>query len=232
MPVTKVHSKWNSGNLVFHDGAGTNLFSIESDGTIDIKVAEKFKLAGTAVTATAAEINKLAGVTAGTAAASKALVLGANKNIDTIVVANGGLKLGSGSGTAVTATAAELNALDSAPLGAAITVGTETANVINVAVQLQDANGVNLAVRGSVMAYLSDDANGDSLVATAPSGGVVIGTNGLAIPLVAGKAFQLVSEANGALDLNITETGAKTCYLVLVLPNGKLAASGAITFAA
>ncbi|MBI3947119.1 MAG: phage major capsid protein [Armatimonadetes bacterium] len=48
--------------------------------------------------------------------------------------------------------------------------------------------------------------------------------------LGAAKAFELVSEADGDVDINITESGAKSFYLVLVLPNGKLAPSGAITF--
>lgn len=78
----------------------------------DTVAAGAIHLGGTALTPTAAEINKLAGVTAGTAAASKAAVLGANKNLDTLVIADGGLKLGSGAGTAVTATAAELNKTD------------------------------------------------------------------------------------------------------------------------
>lgn len=65
--------------------------------------------AGTAVTASAAELNLLDTSVAGTAVASKALVLGADKNIDTIAIAASGLKIGSGAGTAVTATAAQLN---------------------------------------------------------------------------------------------------------------------------
>jgi len=64
---------------------------------------------GTAVTSTAAELNFLDGSVAGTAVASKATVLGANKNLDTIVIADGGLFLGAGAGTAVTSTATELN---------------------------------------------------------------------------------------------------------------------------
>jgi len=64
MPVTKVKSKWSSGNLVFTDNDGTDLFSIESDGTIDIKVAGKFELGGVAVLPTAAELNTLDGVPA------------------------------------------------------------------------------------------------------------------------------------------------------------------------
>ena len=61
------------------------------------------------VTSTAAELNLLDGSVAGTAVASKALVLGATKNVDTIDVTQAGFKMG---GTAVTSTAAELNVLD------------------------------------------------------------------------------------------------------------------------
>ena len=61
------------------------------------------------VTASAAELNLLDGSVAGTAVASKALCLGASKNVDTIDVTKDGLKIG---GTPVTTTAAELNILD------------------------------------------------------------------------------------------------------------------------
>lgn len=146
------------------------------------------------------------------------------------VVSGGSLKL---AGTALSTTAAEVNALDGAPLDVDFTIGTEQGgNTINVGIQLNDADGNALATRASVFAYLSDDANGDSIAATAPSGGVAVGTDGLAIPVVADKAFQLVSEADGDIDLDIVEAGADTWYLIVVLPNGKLAASGAITFAA
>jgi hypothetical protein len=110
------------------------------------------------------------------------------------------------------------------------TVGAEAGDVINVAVQLNGKGA--LAQRASVFAYLSDDAAGDSVVATAPSGAVAIGTDGLMIDVVAKKAFMLTSEADGDIDINITEAGTDTFYLIVVLPNGELAASGAITFAA
>lgn len=91
----------------------------------DTVAASAIHLGGTALTPTGAEINKLAGVTAGTAAASKAAVLGANKNLDTLVIADGGLKLGSGAGTAVTATAAELNKTDGIAAPAGLIVAEE-----------------------------------------------------------------------------------------------------------
>lgn len=116
--------------------------------------------------------------------------------------------------------------------GATMAVGAEAANAITVSIQLTDEDGSDLAVRGSVMAYLSDDANGDSVAGTAPDGGVAVATDGLAIPLVAGKCWLLTSEADGDIALAITESGADTWYLVLVMPaTGKLVVSGAITFA-
>lgn len=114
----------------------------------------------------------------------------------------------------------------------AFTVGAEGTNAINVALQLKDAAGNDLAVRGAVYAYLSDDANGDSIIASAHSSGWAIGTDGLLIPDVTNKSGHLVSEADGDIDLTITEAGAKTAYLVVVLPNGTLKVSGAITHAA
>jgi hypothetical protein len=53
--------------------------------------------------------NAVTGVVAGTVTASKAVVVDANKRVDTLVI--GTLKLGVGAGTAITATAAEINKL-------------------------------------------------------------------------------------------------------------------------
>lgn len=125
------------------------------------------------------------------------------------------------------------------PVDAEITVGAEATNVINVAIQLKDAKGNDVAHRRAIMAYLSDDANGDSIVATEPATSVAIGTDGLLIPVLTGSAgselaksiFQLVSESDGDIDIDITETGADTFYLVLIMPNGRLVVSDAITFA-
>lgn len=104
--------------------------------------------AGAAMTSTEAELNLLDGSIAGTAVASKALVLGATKNIDTIDVATDGLKL---NGTAITATAAELNTLD----GITSTV-TELNYVSGVtsAIQTQIDNVVQV-VSDNVTAYSS-----------------------------------------------------------------------------
>ena len=62
-----------------------------------------------------AAIDALIPAVAGTAEASKLALLGANKNLDVLAVAD--LKLGAGAGTSVTATAAELNLLHNVSAG-------------------------------------------------------------------------------------------------------------------
>lgn len=126
----------------------------------------------------------------------------------------------------------EVSSFAGSPAGATIVVGAEDTNVINAAIQLTDDNGDDLAVRGTILAYLSDDANGDSIMTTGHSTAPAIGTDGLIVPLVAKKVFLLTSESDGDIDIDFTETGALTTYLVLVMPNGKRVVSGAITHAA
>jgi hypothetical protein len=92
-------------------------FDVESGGELDIEAGGALKIAGTALTPTAAEINKLAGVTAGAATASKAAVLGANKELDEVHTA--ALYLGAGAGTLITLTAAQINAIVNAIVGTA-----------------------------------------------------------------------------------------------------------------
>lgn len=66
------------------------------------------------VTATAAQLNRNAGVTPGTSLASKTAVLGTNKNLDVLALPVGGLAIGAGAGTPLTPTAVEFNLLGGA----------------------------------------------------------------------------------------------------------------------
>lgn len=114
--------------------------------------------------------------------------------------------------------------------GVTYTIGDEADNVINVGMQLT-LGDVPLAERASCFAYLSDDANGDSVAGTAPDGNVAIGTDGVLIPVVADKAFHLISEADGDIDLDVGESAADTWYLCTQLPTGSIVCSDAIAFA-
>ena len=111
------------------------------------------------------------------------------------------------------------------------TIGTEATNAINVAIQLVDRkNGGEISERVALQWYLSSDANGDA-VDTAPSGGIAIGTDGLLIEHTANLSGTVISEADGDIDVTLTESTAKSFYLVIVAPDGKLYPSAAITFA-
>jgi len=112
------------------------------------------------------------------------------------------------------------------------TVGAEAANVINVAIQLKDAQGKDLDHAAALPWYLADDAAGLNPATVAHSSSPAIGTDGGLIATLADLAGIVVSEADGDIDIDFTETGALTKYLVLVMPNGRLVVSPAITHAA
>lgn len=236
-------SKIATGEELTIQSGGT--LAVESGGTLDIESGGVLSIASTAITATAAELNKNHTITAGVASASKVALLGAYKNLDMLAIADGGLALGTNAGTAITATAAELNKLAGSTVSAAelelnhvqvanavYTIGADAGTTITINIQLNNAAGTPMAIRNTLFAYLSDDANGDSIVATAPSGGWAAGTDGLVIPVIAGKAAFLTSEADGDIDIVITESGTKNLYMIIVLPNGKIVPSTVIAFAA
>jgi len=131
----------------------------------------------------------------------------------------------------VTATAAEINGIDGIPLSVSMSTTAaldEAGDKIVLPIQLQDLNSVDLAVRGSVLAYCSTDANGDSRTTA-----VTLSTSGdgLVLQLEADKVYQLISESDGDIDLTLETTAAAAYYVNLVLPNGKIqSTTGALTF--
>lgn len=121
------------------------------------------------ITATAAQLNATAVTTAGTAEASKTAVLGTNKNLDVLAVAD--LKLGAGAGTSVTADATQLNSCD-ANVGTvsgtgAVAVETGFGNFKTTTITFTDTPVV-LADEAGVIAY------GSLKVYTCPQGYVYV----------------------------------------------------------
>lgn len=106
-------------------------------------------------------------------------------------------------------------------------IGASVSHVVNVAVQLLDADGQNLAQKAGAFVYLSSDAAG-LVQATAPAQGVTIGTNGLAIIEVAGVAFDVISNATGQFDINIAVNAGGTYYLNVMKPDGSIQTIGPI----
>jgi hypothetical protein len=144
-------------------------------------------------------------------------------------------------GTAITSNASEINSIDGvATTWPTLLPGTptfsaptaESSNMINQAVSLNDVTSTAIAASKVVFVYLSDSAAGDGIIATAPDGGVVIGTDGaILVALTASKAWMIWTESDGDFDLNITHAaGAKTLYVCVVM-GGNLYVSSAVTFA-
>ena len=124
----------------------------------------------------------------------------------------------------------EIGDLKNVVASATFTIGAEAGNAINVAIQLQDWKGADINYRAGLAWYLSSDATGDTISA-APDSGIAIGTDGLLIEWTNNVSGWVISESDGDIDVTLTESTAKSFYLNLILPGGKLATSGAITFA-
>lgn len=127
--------------------------------------------------------------------------------------------------------AAQLRLGDNVPqlAGATIVVGTEVPDVINVTIQFTDDNGSDMAVPVSVPWYHADDAAGLDPTTVAQDGGTAIGTDGSLIEWTANLNGLMISEADGDVDIDVEDAGTFTTYLVLVMPNGSLVISDAIT---
>ena len=118
------------------------------------------------------------------------------------------------------------------PYSVTYVIGAEAGNSINVGIQLVDAAGTNVAAVAALDTYLSDDVTGIGVSASAPGANAVIGTDGAFLVVhTADLAWLVQSEADGHIDIDIGHVGASTWYMVVLLPNGLLAVSAAITFA-
>lgn len=112
------------------------------------------------------------------------------------------------------------------------TIAAEAAHVIKVTVQLKDARANLPAGVCRCHVYLSDNADGSTLTATVTTSALAIAALGvLELISVTGKAGDILTNATGAFDINITQTAAKTYYLCIVMPDGSVVVSGAIVHA-
>lgn len=112
----------------------------------------------------------------------------------------------------------------------AFTIAAEDNDTINVSLQFKSETGKNITQRVCVRAYIAS-SNSTLAVATPPTT-VAIGTNGVCIEPVSNSYMELITTAAGVVDITIGKSGAATYYLVVVMPDGSLKVSDAITFAA
>ena len=113
-----------------------------------------------------------------------------------------------------------------------IVAGAEAADVVNVVIQVLRNKGGDSQVAVALPWYLASDAAGLTPQAVAHDGGLAIGTDGALIETVANLSGILITEADGDCDIDITDAGAFTAYLVVVLPTGELVVSNVITHTA
>jgi len=111
-----------------------------------------------------------------------------------------------------------------------MTVNAQAGNDITVNCQFNDFNGAAYGAAGALQFYIADDAVGLDIAATAPDGSFAAGTDGSLGVLLTGLVGLGMCEADGDLDVVITESGADTFYLCFVLPDGSVSVSGACTF--
>lgn len=111
-------------------------------------------------------------------------------------------------------------------------VGTKSVNTINVAVQLKDAHNQNVAQITNIFCYLASNPSGLTVSPTAPTSNIVIGTNGGLAGLHSNAVgFDLITNALGQFDINITQTaGGTVYYLVVCMPDGSILPSTIIQF--
>lgn len=197
MPATAVKTGWVGGNLYFYDKSGNVIMIIDGDNR-EVTIPSGANLGVAALDLDTTELGYLDGVTAGTVAASKAVVVNSAKHQDVVHTAS--LNLGaSGATVAVTATAAEINTLDRA--GAAGVAEASKAVILDANKHLDELNtaSIKTGATGATVAWTLTAAQANLLVSTINSlrsyvadGMLQIGT--LAISAVPEK-FKTTTEA-------------------------------------
>ena len=118
------------------------------------------------------------------------------------------------------------------PVSATLTPGATHIDTIACGVVLKDYAGNALTAKRAVHAYLSESSVGEGVSTTDLTTDMTASVGAVAI-MEQYHQYILISNASGALTLSMGyTTGAKTFYLVLVMPSGELQVSGAIAFTA
>ena len=114
--------------------------------------------------------------------------------------------------------------------GATITVGTLSSNTYPVTIQLLDYAGNALTVPAGIMAYYSSVATGLDPTDVTTELATTSGGAGAVLIFLAKYLFLLISEVDGTIAVDSTDSGTDDQYLILVMPNGKLVVSGVLTY--
>lgn len=119
-----------------------------------------------------------------------------------------------------------LNMLANGPASVTFTVAAESANNIDVTIQVKDENGVNLASVCSLEANVVSSAAATAFNANAYT---ITATTGAVVELVAAKVLRILTNASGVAVIRFNTVSAVTCFLAVVLPNDSMTVSATIT---
>lgn len=108
-----------------------------------------------------------------------------------------------------------------------ITPAAEIADVVAVTIQLKTLGDDNWNERTMVSVWICDDAEGAVPTVAGTISSVAATTGGLLTQLDENISYQCVTDASGALVLEITEPGTDSYYIGVMLPNGKYIVSTA-----
>ena len=123
--------------------------------------------------------------------------------------------------------------LTSAPLIVTAAISAEFANTITVSVDFKDAGDDNVASVAAVLGWISDNADCEDEVSSAPTTGPAIaGSVGTYINLGGSNEGQgiYIGDATGNVNFTIAHVGSKTIFWCALEPLGTTVSSGAITF--
>ena len=100
-----------------------------------------------------------------------------------------------------------------------------------VTIQLEDFEGNDLKEATSVMAWISSTATGIDPGAVSSELALTGSGDGAVLIHLTHYLYQLITEADGDVDVTITDTGTTAQYLTLLMPDGRLVVSQHLVFA-
>jgi hypothetical protein len=119
--------------------------------------------------------------------------------------------------------------VDSSAADATIIVDAEAGDARDVSVQLNDADG-NPLVRAALVHLIVFTTAAATALSNGGSTGLAIDADGLIVATItAKKVFLVKSDDTGLITLTWTDTGTDAAFLGVVLPDGRIVMSAALT---
>lgn len=114
---------------------------------------------------------------------------------------------------------------------ARIDVGAEVSDVREINIDLFDSDNNAITTRQMVHIIVFADIEGENLAETGGSTGLenVAEDNGKIVALVAKKVFVAFSNVEGHIEITWTDAAGEVAYLGVVLPDGSITMSSALT---